>query len=447
MGDQTDRLKAILSTVEDSADEWQSSAERKAIPAGWGSSAEWDGATKSGTVVSGPVASQPDPEGWNDLLKERGLDPEIYEVDGSSIKFTSWDGWRRDPITKFDESVGKDVTVGYGTAYSAVCFSYKVSIRLRPGKSDGLNPDLEKLYQETRDSKIKAKPPKSKKKVKGKDVTLVINLADFQVGNPDGGGVESQLECLLKIAPGVVSKVASIHDRGDFVDEIVVAGLGDLMENCTGFYPNMEFFVELDHRDQMKLVRRFLRDFLQDIAYLAPKIVVTTVPGNHGEKRSQGKGGNAYTSVGDNTDVEVFEMVAEILAENPIYDHIKFRIPTHEVATTYSTKGHVISWTHGHKSFGGGGAPAQKLWNWWRGQAMGRAYEGVADSTILIAGHYHHLNVLEQEGRTLFICPSLTDVGQYFSDSTGYRTNPGVLMLEIVEDTPGVEDFYVLRYK
>lgn len=77
---------------------------------------------------------------------------------------------------------------------------------------------------------------------------------------------------------------------------------------------------------------------------------------------------------------------------------------------------------------------------------MGRAYEGVADSTILVAGHYHHLNVLEQEGRMLFICPSLTDVNDFFADGTGYRSNPGVLVFELIEDVPGVEKFDVLRF-
>jgi hypothetical protein len=430
MGEETARLATVLATIENSDNQWQSAAERKSVPAGWGSAAEWDGSQRRGSITSGQVFVAPDVEGWANLMEERGLDPEVYEIVGDSIKWCSWDGWKR--------------AEGEEQATSCLCYSFRADIRLKRGMSDGLNPDWESILIETREAIAKESAPF--KKI-GKAVSLIVNLADFQIGNPDGGGVESQLEALLQIAPGTEAKVRSIEARGDHVDELIVAGLGDLMENCTGFYPNMEFFVELDHRDQMKLVRRFLRDYLQDIAHLAPSIVVTTVPGNHGEKRGQGKGSAAYTSVGDNTDVEVFEMVAEILAENSIYDHITFRIPTHEIATTYATKGHVISWTHGHKSFGGGGAAAQKLWNWWKGHAMGRAYEGVADSTILITGHYHHLNVLEQEGRTLFICPSLTDVGQYFSDATGYRTNPGVLMVEVVEGVSGIENFTVLRYK
>ena len=71
--------------------------------------------------------------------------------------------------------------------------------------------------------------------------------------------------------------------------------------------------------------------------------------------------------------------------------------------------------------------------NWWQKQAMGRAHPGLADATILIAGHYHHLNVKEQEGRALFICPSLTTVGEYFQDDMGVKTQPGTLTLTVDE--------------
>ena len=433
----SEALKEALVPVENQRLEEQSRKERESVPDGWESSATWDSASRSGSLTTGPMWEAPGPEGWSDLLAKRGMDPDVYEIDGNTIQFTSWDGWRRDPVE--DPDTGK--IVGYGAAYSAVSFSYRATLRLKPGKSDGLNPDWDKLLEETKKASRKAF---SKRKRTGRAVTLVVNLADFQLGNPDGGGVESQFMSLQQIAPGVRDLVTAIQKRGDHVDELVVAGMGDLVENCTGFYPNMEFLVELNHRDQAKIVRRFLRDFLMDIADLCDRIVVLTVPGNHGEKRKE-KGGS-YSDVGDNTDVEVFEQVAEILAVNPkAFGHIEFRIPNHEVAVSYETKGKLIAFTHGHMRSTGTTA-ALKVWNWWKGQTMGRAYADVAHADILVAGHYHHLNVVEQEGRLMFICPSLTDVGKYFADATGYRTNPGVLCFEVVEDVSGVADFNVIRF-
>jgi hypothetical protein len=444
MGKKSEAVTAALASVEGSKNEWLSAKERDSIKPGWAGGATWDAGARKGEIVSGPIgdAEGPDIEGWSKLLKLRGLDPDVYEIDGSSIKWTSWDGWRRDPVEYVDDD-GNDAVTGLGKAYSAICYSFKANVRLRRGMSDGRNPDWDAFLAETRKATRKNLAPFKRQ---GRAVTLVVNLADFQIGNPDGGGIEEQFYALTQIAPGVTAKVAEIKKRGDHVDEIIVAGLGDLVEGCTGFYPNMELTVELDHREQAKLVRRFLRDFLIDIRTLAESIIVTTVPGNHGERRKE-KGGS-YSTVGDNTDVEVFEQVAEALAMNPdAFGHIEFRIPNNEIAVTYATKGHVVSWTHGHKALGGGGQAATKLFNWWKGQAFGRAYAGVADSSILVAGHYHHLNVLEQEGRLLFIAPSLTDVNDFFADGTGYRSNPGVLVFELVEGVVGVEKFDVLRFQ
>lgn len=62
---------------------------------------------------------------------------------------------------------------------------------------------------------------------------------------------------------------------------------------------------------------------------------------------------------------------------------------------------------------------------------MGRAHEGVADANILISGHFHHLNVKEQQGRAVFVCPSLTPVGEYFQDTYGVSTRCGTLSMII----------------
>jgi UDP-2,3-diacylglucosamine pyrophosphatase LpxH len=74
------------------------------------------------------------------------------------------------------------------------------------------------------------------------------------------------------------------------------------------------------------------------------------------------------------------------------------------------------------------------MWNWWKDQTLGRAHPGVADADILIAGHYHHLNVKEQEGRAVFIAPSLVAVGEYFQDSYGVKTREGTLSMVIAPD-------------
>jgi predicted phosphodiesterase len=167
------------------------------------------------------------------------------------------------------------------------------------------------------------------------------------------------------------------------------------------------------------------------VAPHADKVIGVAVPGNHGENR---QGNKSFTSVNDNDDVAIFEQVAEILSANKsAIGHVGWRLSTDEIALSLNLSGVNVAFTHGHVARAKGNA-AETLWGWWQAQAMGRAYPGVADSEMLIAGHYHHLNVKEQEGRAVFITPSLTQVSEYWSDMTGTRTRAGTLSMVIQPD-------------
>jgi hypothetical protein len=205
----------------------------------------------------------------------------------------------------------------------------------------------------------------------------------------------------------------------------------DILTGNCGFYPTQQYSVQLDRREQTKVVRRSLRDLIMAVAPEVPKVTVTAVAGNHGENRSQGK---AFTSTNDNDDVAVFEQVAEIFQVNPTaYGHVGFRLPTDRLTTSINLHGQIVAFTHGHLPKPGNNA-AQAVWNWWQQQTMGRAHPGVADANILITGHFHHLNIKQQQHRTVIITPSLTQVGDWYADGRGVKAQPGTLTLTINEN-------------
>ena len=382
-------------------------------PKGWEPGVVWDGTRGELTTdsVDGPPAN------WDDLLRERGLDPARYEVVGDSLRWCSYDGWKRDaPGEK---------------AYSAMCFSYKAEVRLRKGHSN--DTSLEQLYREARKAKAPKKTPGTG------DSTLVVALSDFQLGNPDGGGTPAQIDALAALPDLILDRLAQLKRSGTQIGTVCVAGLGDLVEGTCGFYPSQEFRVELDRREQTRVVRRNVRDIIKAVSGRAEHVIATAVPGNHGENRKNGK---AYTRPSDNDDVAVFEQVAEILRENPIYDNVGFRLPGDGIAISVELSGQTVSFTHGHVPKMRG-TPVNTLWEWWKDQAHGRAYPHLAQASILVSGHYHHLNVKEQEGRLLLICPSLTNVGDYFADAKGVNTVPGTLTFVVTPD--GWDDLKVLR--
>ena len=368
----SDSLKKRLAAVEGQA-ELQDITRQRNHPSGWEPGVTWDGSR--GEITTNTIY---DTVGdWDELLSERGLDPNKYEIVGDTIRWTSYDGWKRD-------EVGEE-------AYSTICYSYKAEIRLKSYVS-GEQEIPEDVYQEVRKAK------KGSKKVPKGNTHFVVALSDWQTGNRDGGGLEEQVE--------------------------KIANLGDLAEGTCGYYPAQQYRVDADRREQLKLVRRGIRDIILSTAPTVDKMTVLAVGGNHGENRNNGK---AYTTTGDNDDVAVFEQVAEVFAVNDkAFGHVGFKLPLDKLSLSIDLAGHIVAFTHGHLSRPGQNA-GQAVWNWWQKQAMGRAHEGVADAHLLVPGHYHHLNVKEQEGRALIIAPSLTKVGEYFADGSGVTTRPGTL--------------------
>lgn len=389
----------------------------EARPQGWEPGAVWDGKEGKGTLTTDTLEEAPGD--WDAILRERGLNPDLYEVATDTIKWCSYDGW------------GKDED---GETYSKICYSFRADIRLRKHLRDVDNPDLMEMYKQAK----KAKLPK---KIPDGESTFVVALADWQVGNNDGGGVDAQVISLAGLSEKIENRVKQLRKSGVNIGTIALVGMGDLYENCTGFYRHQEFTVEIDMRTQERIIRQAIFDLVETVAKLAKRVIVGAVGGNHGENRTNT---NRYTTTkGDNTDVSVFEQVYDMCAQNPdAFGHIDWRIPDQDLAISMELSGHIVAFTHGHVARSKGSA-MQTMWAWWEKQAYGRFYPGVADAEFLFVGHYHHFNVKEQLKRVIFIAPSLTDVSDYYGDSQGVITSPGTLT--VVLDTDGWSNLQVLK--
>jgi hypothetical protein len=368
-------------------------------PAGWQPGVTWDGT--AGTITTGPLTETPNE--WGDLLAARGLDPDRYEIVGDTIRWCSWDGWAR-------AKEGDQAT-------SALLYSFKADLRLKRHA----HPDLEQLFNEVR----RIKRPKAIPATG--DRALIVCLSDWQVGNADAGGVRTQLEAIAALPHRITHRLKALRKAGVPIGHLVLAGMGDLVEGCHSFYPGQEHSVQLDRREQTRVVRRGILDLMRACAPLAERITLTAVGGNHGEHRVNGK---RVTGPNDNDDVAVFEQVAEILLENPAaFGHVEIRLPTDRLAVTLEAGTKVVAFTHGHLAKPKGD-PASTLWEWWRGQAFGQEY-AAGTAEYLFSGHYHHTNVRSQQGRTLMIAPSLTAVGDWWANGTGMRADPGTLTVVI----------------
>jgi len=344
-----------------------------------------DAGKGSAVAVIGPGESVEDIE-WGALLQELGL--------GGIAKF---------------------VRVTHVRAWNSgdkVCHYVRADVGKDNGKA---RADVEELVKLVHERKI-PRVPKSRRTA---DAALVVGLADWQTGGRDGDGVKGLVARVWQTIDGVGKRLRTLAASGIKVKRLVVCGLGDLVEGCDGFYASQTFSVELDRREQCKVVRALLFEAVSAWAPLVREMVVTTVPGNHGENRKSGK---AFTKFGDNDDVAVVEQLAEVCAQSRSLKHVSFVIPDQELTVTLDVCGVPLALAHGHQVRRGG---KDKIIGWWKD--MAHAGEPVGSCKVLLTGHYHHLRVVQSGHKTHMQCPSLDGGSDWYRHSGGAVSPPGTL--------------------
>jgi hypothetical protein len=382
---------------------------RRAHPSGWEPGID----TAKGTLTV--QAGDSPPQDWSAIIRELGLDPEAWTVDESQpVQVRTWDsGDKR-------------------------MYYYRATVV--PSRDSVAEPDVEALIREVKRRKRRTLEPTEGSRA------LCVVAADWQAGkgNEQGTGADELLERLFILRDEVPKRVKALKKAGEPVDTIALLSVSDLVEGCAGHYPMQQFQTELDNREQARLVRRTLVELIKAWAPLVPNMTVATVPSNHGERRLNGK---AYTNWGDNADVEVFEVVREILAENPdAYGHIRWAIPDQEMTVTLDVCGTIIGLAHGHQ-FKGSGSAQQKALKWWKDMAMNRT--AIGDADILLSGHLHHFTAISEgvegspKGRTHFQAPALDVGSKWFEIMGGPPTQQGTLTFTV--DERGWDNLKIIR--
>lgn len=369
-----------------------------AHPTGWEPGVD----TARGVIVAPPTTDGVPPEDWSEILEEFRLDPAKWEIVSDSVNVRTW-----------------DTNTGGGVIKRL--FYFRADIRPRVAREDA---DLQALMK-----RISKHRYRRKSSVGGTvDATSltsarVVCLADWQAG-PDPEGL---VNLVLQLKNDVVDLL-----KEEKPEALYVIGMGDMIEGCDGHYDMQTFLTGRGglngRRGQSTLVRRLLVELLTTWARYVDRVIVGCVPGNHGENRKKGK---AFTTFEDNEDLGVFEEAAEALALNPeAYGHVRFVIPDGDMSLTLDIAGTVVGFIHGHQATKGV-TPRQRLDAWWAGKQKARHQIGDAD--LLVAGHLHHLIVVQDGPRTMMQCPSLAQ-SRWFTEIGGSETKVGTLTFAI---TPG----------
>ncbi len=260
------------------------------------------------------------------------------------------------------------------------------------------------------------------------DRGFVVVLSDLQIGKSDGDGTFGTSTRVLERLRSVEKRIEDLRSIGHEIDTLYIISLGDMIENCDGYYAQQTFRADLNRRDQVNLLRRLILKAIERWSPLFDRVVVACVGGNHGENRKEGK---SFTDFADNDDVAVFDQIEDVLSANPErFGHVSFKIPKDNLAMTLDVYGVIVGLAHGHQA-GKGANPIQRLTNWWKDQALGM--QPVGDAKLLFTGHYHHFSLVNLGERTHIQAPALDGGSDWWRNATGMHAHPGILTLMVGE--------------
>lgn len=347
-------------------------------PAGWSPGVTWDG--ESGYVTTRPTSDtdKPGEDQWDHVLEHFGLDPAVYMIDGP-VRHSAWE------------------VPNHGTQRS-----YRARVIMRPERDFDVEDILESIYGEFEDVKPVNKGWR----------TLQIGDTHLAKGALEGGGTEM-------IVQRWQESVRAALSMGGTYEGVHVAFLGDLIEGEVSQGGANIAGNDMTLTESLRVARHLVSWTIQEALAVGEKVIVSTVPGNHGmTTRVQNR---PHT---DSHDIDVVSAVQQAFELAGQSDRISWFYPTPGSAhVVYEVGDTVFASTHGHTFGNGAIAGATK---WWAGMCASERPAGAAQ--ILMAGHFHS-PAIQNYTDTKWICfgGALEDQSTWIHEKNGTTSKPGIL--------------------
>ena len=339
---------------------------------------------------------------WTDIFHRFNLDPTIFEIQDDTVRMSMWQQSKR------TENGDRDVIN---------LFSYRARFRRRT-QGAITEADITAAQQRARAWKLPRRTPGTGL---GEPVAAVLNLADFQLGKSEGGGVDATLD---RIYDGLENFHREIERqrRHHNLNELVIVNNGDPFEGIAGNYASQTHTVQTGLRGQMNLVLDVWSTYARELYPLFDKAQFVSVLCNHTEFGRQGGSSKSITSDSDNGGAFLAETLQRVLNVAPGLDHVQFTIPHDEMNVYTEAAGIPIGFNHGHKIPGNDATGFER---WLNGQARGdqRAHE----ARIWVTAHRHNFQAWDLGSTFAFSCPSCDGGSKWLRDTTGRYSRSGIV--------------------
>lgn len=343
---------------------------------------EFDGT--QGTATTEGLEGQPN---FDDFLRERGYPPEEYEIIGTP-RTSQWQRYDGDWLT-----------------------SYRFTFRK---KTSDINLPL--LLAEAK-KKVKSKPlPKPEPKA------LVVLWSDLQVGKVDYRGNSESLIARVNLMQQRLVRLVKREKPA----KIIFCDTGDTVEN----FGNAADLQQLQSNDlsimeQVDLSISLAYQTLKLLYELVPDITYLSVGSNHCQWRVNKQ---VVGKPSDDWGIFIGRQLARLSNEAGM--KMKFIEPQEHdeslAIDVFEDGFHILGMAHGHQA-----KRPDNMATWWRGQAFGR--QPVADASILVHGHWHHLRVTEMgstprgTSRFMIMASTLDNGSGWWRKVTGEDSVPGLV--------------------
>jgi hypothetical protein len=345
---------------------------------------EFDGT--DGVATTGGYLTEP--ANFDEFLIEAGFDPETIEVIGD-LRTSRWQRYDGEWLT-----------------------SYRFHFRR---KTAIVNLPL--LLAEAK-RRVKPKPISSPG-----NRALVVLWSDLQVGSVDHRGGLTEFVDRVQL---MQSRLVALVKR-EKPDRIVFVDCGDTIEGFSNKASQHQLQSnDLSLMEQVDLATTYAWQTLKMLVELVPNITYASVGSNHCQWRS---GGQQIGKKTDDWGIHIGRTLARLAQEKEL--PIRFIEPQpHDESLcldVFGDSGHRLGIVHGHQA----GGNADSVAMWWRKQAFGR--QPVADASVLVHGHFHHLRVTElgstlNGGSRFLIGAATMDNGSnWWRTSSGEDSQPGLV--------------------
>ncbi len=367
---------------------------------------EWDADTGRGTIQTGRVSADFNPNDLGDVLKHHGLDPERWRITGH-VGFTEWDV----PFRNLD---------GEREFHKAQSHRFRFEER-------AWSVDLPALYAEV----AKARSRDTLKPRLG-DATVVVCWADVQTGKVDElGGLRELLERLDEKRDAL-----DTYLRREKFDHIIVADVGDILEGFDNF-PAQHRTNALSLMDQVDVAATEFWKAIRLCERHAP-VDVLSIPSNHCAWRRGGK--NLAGKTTDDWGLHINKRLERHNEEAGL--RVAFHRPEDWCETLeFDVRGSRLALAHGHQA----NNPDQ-VKNWWAKMT----HAGVLTGDILVTGHFHFPSLRPSgkmpDGRSKWHlqCPTLDNGSSWVRNKYGEDGDPGLAVFQVNDEGFDVQSFSIL---